>query len=195
MSGLAAVILAGGASRRMGRDKATMPHPLRPAESMLEHTVSVLARRCSPVFVVAAPGQPLPIVAAEVLDDDVPGEGPLLATARGLRAAAEAGADRAVVSAVDMPHLCVALVDLLAARDDADVVLPWDGRDHYLAAVYRTRLADSIDALVAGGARSMRSLVDSVQTRRCELDPTGPLGRALLNVNEPPDVRGELPGD
>ena len=31
---------------------------------MLEHTIAVLSPRCAPVFVVAAPGQPLPDVSA-----------------------------------------------------------------------------------------------------------------------------------
>ena len=46
-------------------------------------------------------------------------------------------------------------------RLGADVVLPWDGRDHYLAGIYRTALADRVDGLVAAGERSMRALVDS----------------------------------
>ena len=38
-----------------------------------------------------------------------------------------------------------------AAEVDADIVLPWDGSNHYLAAVYRTELASQIDDLVAAG--------------------------------------------
>ena len=92
--------------------------------------------RCAPVFVIAAPGQPLPPLQAEVLRDEVRGVGPLLATGRGLRAAAEAGLELAFVCAVDMPLLSADLIDELvgpAVRLGADVVLPWDGRSHYLA--------------------------------------------------------------
>src|SRR5690349_9873327 len=137
---LAAVVLAGGASRRMGRDKATMPFD---GSTMVELVVSALSARCSPVFVIAAPGQPLPELQAEVLRDEVRGVGPLLATGRGLRAAADAGRELAFVCAVDMPHMTTELIDELAehsARLGVDVVLPWDGRDHYLAGVYRTDL-------------------------------------------------------
>ena len=68
-----------------------------------------------------------------------------------------------------MPHMTAELIDELAehaARLGVDVVLPWDGRDHYLAGVYRTELADRVDALVAAGERSMRALVDTVDTQR-----------------------------
>jgi molybdopterin-guanine dinucleotide biosynthesis protein A len=107
---LAAIVLAGGASRRMGRDKATLEISGR---TFVERAVTTLLTRCSPVFVVAAPGQPLPALDAEVLRDDVRGVGPLLATARGLRAAAEAGMEHAFVCAVDMPYLTVDLIDEL----------------------------------------------------------------------------------
>ena len=110
----------------------------------------------------------------------------MLATARGLRAAADAGYPRAFVCAVDMPYLTAELIDELAdhaARVDADVVLPWDGRDHYLAGVYRTALAARADELVAHGRRSMRALVDTVDTQRVVMDRQ----RALVNVNSPDD--------
>lgn len=177
---LAAVVLAGGASRRMGRDKATMPHPAQPELTMVERTVNVLATRCAPVFVIAAPGQPLPPLEAEVIRDEVRGIGPLLATGRGLRAAAAAGLERAFVSAVDMPYLSTGLVDELDGNPGADVVLPWDGRDHYLAGIYRTQLADRIDDLISAGERSMRALTGTVLTQRVVM----PVQRALTNLNE-----------
>ena len=181
---IAAVVLAGGASRRMGRDKATMAHPAGP--TMVEYAVSVLKSRCEPVFVIAAPGQSLPTLDAEVLRDEVRGVGPLLATGRGLRAAAAAGAERAFVSAVDMPYLSPDVIDELAGYRGVDIVLPWDGRDHYLAGIYRTSLADQIDALVAGGERSMRSLADTVVTQRVVLAAS----RALTNLNAQADMPG-----
>jgi len=182
MSSLAGVVLAGGASRRMGRDKATA---LYDGRTMVETVVDVVARCCSPVFVIAAPGQALPdLPGVTVLRDEVRGVGPLLATARGLRAAADAGAQRAFVCAVDMPHLTTDLITDLAAHDGADIVLPWDGRDHYLAGVYRTELAARADALVTAGERSMRALADTVNTQRIVLAPTA----VLTNVNTPAEM-------
>ena len=187
---LAAVVLAGGASRRMGRDKATLTLPGLGSRTLVEHTVEVLSARCAPVFVVAAPGQGLPdLGAAVVLRDEARGIGPLLACGRGLRAAAEAGLERAYVSAVDMPEVSVDLVDLLAGFQGVDVVLPWDGRDHFLAGVYRTALADRIDALVAGGARSMRELTEAVLTQRVVLGDDTLVRSALTNLNTVADLR------
>jgi molybdenum cofactor guanylyltransferase len=182
---LAAVVLAGGASRRMGRDKATLSYQ---GTTLVERVVAAVSARCSPVFVIAAPGQPLPALgSAEILRDEIRGVGPLLATGRGLRAAAEAGREWAFVCAVDMPFLSSDLIDDLAApaaRLGVDVVLPWDGRDHYLAGVYRTALVGRIDGLVAAGERSMRALVNSVDTQRIVM----PEQRSLANANTAADL-------
>ncbi len=181
---LAAVVLAGGASRRMGRDKAALPYQ---GGTLIEHVVSAVGIRCAPVFVIAAPGQPLPALDAEVLRDEVREVGPLVATGRGLRAAADVGAPWTFVCAVDMPYLDAALIDVLvdsARRVDADVVLPWDGRDHYLAGLYRTALVATVEKLVAAGERSMSALVNSVDTQRIVLADSTP----LTNVNSASDL-------
>lgn len=181
---LAGVVLAGGASRRMGRDKATLTVPGRFAGlTLVEHQVSVLAQRCDPVFVVAAQGQALPDLAAQVLRDAVPGLGPLPAIGLGLHAAAQAGAPRAFVCAVDMPFLTTDLIDALTSPV-ADVVLPHADRDHYLAGVYRTTLADTVDSLVASGERRVGALIDVADVRRIMLADASP----LANLNSPDDL-------
>ncbi|OBI91667.1 molybdenum cofactor guanylyltransferase [Mycobacterium sp. 1245805.9] len=171
----------------MGRDKATLPGP-GGSGTLAEYVVGIVAQRCEPVFVMAAPGQPLPSLEARVLRDEVRGLGPLPATGRGLRAAAEAGAKLAFVCAVDMPLLTAELIDdlvRLATETNAEVVLPWDGRSHYLAAVYRTDLADRIGALVAAGERRMSALIDASDSQQIVL----PDSRALTNVNTDAELR------
>jgi molybdopterin-guanine dinucleotide biosynthesis protein A len=187
---LAGVIVAGGESRRMGRDKATLPLP-DGSGTMVERVVDVVSQRCSPVYVMAAPGQPLPALPVQILRDEVRGLGPLPATGRGLRAAAAAGARYAFVAAVDMPSLRVDLIEelfRLAVETDAEVVLPWDGRSHYLAAIYRTDLADRIDALVAAGARKMSDLIDASDSQQIVLTDSA----ALTNVNSEDDLRAPV---
>jgi molybdopterin-guanine dinucleotide biosynthesis protein A len=168
----------------MGRDKALLPFE---GQTLVERVVDAVRLRCEPVFVVAAPGQPLPELPAEILRDEVRGVGPLLASGRGLRAAAQAGAEWAFVCAVDMPFVSTELIDDLlgsSAHRGIDVVLPWDGRDHYLAALYRTELGRRIDVLAADGARSMRALLDTVPAQRIVMAESP----ALTNVNTSDDL-------
>ena len=72
----------------------------------------------------------------------------------------------------------------VAKRLGADVVLPWDGRDHYLAGLYRTALAGRADELVAAGERSMAALVGVADTQRVVMAQR----RELLNVNTAADL-------
>jgi molybdopterin-guanine dinucleotide biosynthesis protein A len=87
-----------------------------------------------------------------------------------------------------LPYLSTDLIDELlgpAATTAAEVVLPWDGRDHYLAGLYRTSLAGRAGELVDAGERSMRALVDAADTQRIVFDEQQ---RALTNVNTPADL-------
>jgi molybdopterin-guanine dinucleotide biosynthesis protein A len=184
---LAGIVLAGGESRRMGRDKATMLVP-GGSTSMVQHVIGIMSQRCEPIFVMAAVGQPLPALQARVIRDDSRFQGPLPATGRGLRAAAEAGARLAFVCAVDMPLVTADLIDelvRLAVETNAEVVSPWDGRSHFLAAVYRTDLADRVDRLVASGERRMSALIDASDAQQIVLSDSRP----LTNVNTAADLQ------
>jgi molybdopterin-guanine dinucleotide biosynthesis protein A len=167
---LAGVVLAAGASPWEGRAKALKQAPGSHAPTtMVEHAVSVIGQRCQPIFVVASPGQSLPELPAQLVRDDVRGHGQLSAIGKGLRAAADAGAKYAFLCSVDAAVLSADVIDVLAARAaevDADIVLPWDGSNHYLAAVYRTELAAAVDELVAAGERNIPALVARVDSQR-----------------------------
>ena len=175
---LAGVVLAGGASPWQGRETAMKQAPGSPVPTtMVEHAVSVVGERCQPVFVVASPGQSLPELPAQVVRDDVRGHGLLSAISRGLHAAAESGATWAFLCSVDAAVLTADVIDAVAARAaevDADIVLPWDGSNHYLAAVYRTELASQVDELVAAGERNLPALIDRVDSQRVVISDSRP---------------------
>ena len=175
---LAGVVLAGGASPWQGRETAMKQVPGSPVPTtMVEHAVSVVGERCQPVFVVASPGQSLPELPAQVVRDDARGHGLLSAISRGLHAAADAGATWAFLCSVDAAVLTADVIDAVAARAaevDADIVLPWDGSNHYLAAVYRTELASQVDELVAAGERNLPALIDRVDSQRVVISDSRP---------------------
>ena len=76
-----------------------------------------------------------------------------------------------------------------AVRLGADVVLPWDGRSHYLAGIYRTSLHERVAELVAAGERSMRALVESVDTQRVVMAEQA----SLTNVNTAEELTAAPP--
>jgi molybdenum cofactor guanylyltransferase len=172
---LAGVVVAAGESPWEGRVKALKPAP-GGHTTAVEHVVSILGERCQPIFVVTSPGQSVPKLSAEVVRDDLRGGGQLSAIGRGLRAAADAGAKYAFLASVDATILSADVIDLLTARaaqGDADIVLPWDGSNHYLTAVYRTELASVVDDLVAAGERGIPALIARVDSQRVVIGDAG----------------------
>src|SRR5947209_19753423 len=81
----AGIVLCGGQSTRMGQPKAWLPFG---DELMLPRVVRLLSEVVSPIVVVAAPGQDLPRLSADLIlaPDPVPGQGPLQGLATGLAA-------------------------------------------------------------------------------------------------------------
>lgn len=121
-----AIVLCGGRSSRMGRDKASIEFA---GATLLQRTVSAAAAVASEVVLVRAPGQTLPPVEAScpvvTVEDTVAGEGPLYGMATGLAAAHGA---RCLLLGVDMPYLQPSLlrllVEALRTGDGARWVVP-----------------------------------------------------------------------
>jgi molybdopterin-guanine dinucleotide biosynthesis protein A len=130
-----ALVLAGGASRRMGRDKAWLELDGRP---LLLHVIDRLAPVCGRILVVGAPDQRLPELPTSVTRVDDPpalhGRGPLVGVRIGLEALADTGIELAYLSSCDAAALTSAhvrfMLERLAAMPDADALVPRD--DHGL---------------------------------------------------------------
>src|SRR5260370_33224394 len=79
------IILCGGQSKRMGRPKAWLPFG---GETMLQRVARLLGEVGRPIVVVAAPGQDVPPLPADVIvvRDEERGRGPFQGLAPGLSA-------------------------------------------------------------------------------------------------------------
>lgn len=178
IEGVAGLLLTGGASRRMGADKASL---VVEGMSLAERTAGVLAAVVAPVLEVGPGRSPLPAV-----EESSAGEGPLAAAAAGFRALAERGhSGPVVVVATDLPRLSVEAVHRLASHPSAGSVVPRvGGRAQWLAARWSPRAVGRAPALVLGGERAMNALADDVVW----LDATEWAGD-LADVDTPADLR------
>lgn len=187
----AAIVLAGGRSRRMGTDKAALDLAGRP---MLTTIVDVAAQRCGRVYVVAAESSSAFQAlheqtrdAVRWITDERRGTGPLGGLAAGLAAAATDGYDLAFVCATDMPLIGTGLIDELlgAVTPATDAVIAQDAtRDHPLAGVYRSAVHSTLTDLVVSGERRLTAAAEAIDSRRIAVsDPDW-----LLNVNAPEDM-------
>jgi molybdenum cofactor guanylyltransferase len=178
------VILAGGLSRRMGRDKASLPVG---GSTLLEHLVHRLGSAVDDVLVAGGARPDIPGV--RWVPDSLPGAGPLAGMAAGLRAAA---APAAWVLACDLPDAEPALGGLLfRALDAYDAAVPRPGElVEGTCAVYRTDLAPRIEALLEEGGRSILALLERLRVRYLEADEVRTVDaelRSFRNLNTPED--------
>ena len=213
----AAIVLAGGRSTRMGREKATLEWH---GSTLLRRAVGIVGRCVDgPVVVVHAAGQALPGLppGVQLAIDEREARGPLQGIAAGLRALG-GRAEVVFVCGVDAPLLHPALVAHVIAALGAgdDVALPHaHGFPHPLAAAYRAAtIAPLVDEQLAHDRLGTRPLLRRCRVRRLDeaalladravarLDPDL---HSLDNLNEPaeyaaarrrppPVVRVELDG-
>jgi molybdenum cofactor guanylyltransferase len=190
----AAAVLAGGASRRMGRDKATLAVG---GVELASLALAAAARVAHPVVLVAPEGHPARRVAAPAIAD--PGLGPLAALAAALDALA---AEHVLVLAGDHPGLRVELLArLVALAGEAEAVACRRGpRLEPLVAVYeRAPALAAARARLAGpaGGRSLTGLLADLGTLVVEepewrrLDPDG---RSFVDLDDPDDLAAWDPG-
>ncbi len=173
-----AIILAGGKSLRMGRDKAMLPVSGRP---MLDHVVNRLKPLFEEIIVSAGDSEKYDIPGARVVPDEVPGQGPLMGVASALLAS---GNDLNFIVACDMPEIDGRLVrEMLAAAEGFDGVVPVDreGRVEPLFAVYNKSVLPTIRDLLASGQRRIVAMYPHHDIRRFPLE--GRAGNGLKSLN------------
>jgi molybdopterin-guanine dinucleotide biosynthesis protein A len=182
---VSAALLAGGASSRMGCDKA---HLSVGGEAAATRIARLLASLFEDVLLVG--GDPPAEAPGRRVEDP---EGPVCAL-RGLTRALEAArCERVLVVATDLPLLTPDLLLALVAWPEADVVLPrTDDGWHPLCALYRRDTAlPAAQRQLASGALALRDLIAELDVHpldSADLAALDPDGIALSNVNEPADL-------
>jgi molybdenum cofactor guanylyltransferase len=176
------LILAGGMSSRMHRDKAALTYQ---GKNQLDRAVELASRHVNPVFVSVRAAQAAdPARSARALIvDSVPGEGPMV----GIRSAFAQAPDVAwLVLACDLPFLSDAVLEhLLRSRDPARTATAYrsahDGLPEPLCAIFEPRAAFELSAAQEHGGNCPRKFLLGADTLL--LEPQDP--HALDNVNTP----------
>jgi len=182
------IILVGGRSKRMGKDKALLPLPHNEKITFVEHLSSLLSTYCSEVILVArdadsAAAYTLPGV--RVVTDQVPDIGPLMGVYSGLNAMR---ASHALITAVDMPFVQPALISFLLSQplDDALVVPVVQDTPQVLLAIYPRTVLFLVEQQLRAGRPDPRSLLDVARVRYIEeaqLREVDPQLRSFVNMN------------
>jgi molybdopterin-guanine dinucleotide biosynthesis protein A len=176
------LILAGGSSSRMQRDKAALQYR---GQSQLDRAFELAARHVPKVFVSVRASQIADPARAQkpMIVDSMAGEGPIV----GIRSALAADPSIAwLVLACDLPFLSdAALSQLLRERDPSALATAFrsahDGLPEPLCAIWEPAAAAALAAYEAGGGRCPRKFLIRHAAPLLELDDP----RALDNVNTP----------
>jgi len=177
---LEAVLLTGGASRRMGQDKASLAID---GESLADRMVRILNAANIPVTVL---GRRL-VDGASFLEDAEDYAGPLSALSRFIPCS-----HFVLVLSCDMPLFDPSIVSLLRETiGDSDAAVPLTGGyPQPLAALYRASAFTLIGQTIDSGSQSMMAWLRSL--RVTEIDETtirqthDP--RCLIGVNTPEEL-------
>ena len=189
------IVLCGGKSERMGTSKAMLSFG---TETMLQRVVRLLGSVVTPIVVVAARSQPLPMLPgyARIARDEHDQRGPLEGLRAGLAALPES-VDAAYVTGCDVPLLVprfvTLMIELLGDHDIA--VMEIDGLTHPLSAVYRRTILAHVDALLATDRLRPAYLFDALKTRRvrpADVASVDPELLTLRNLNTPEEYREAL---
>jgi molybdopterin-guanine dinucleotide biosynthesis protein A len=180
------IVLAGGASSRMGRDKARLTLPGAPGSTLPALAARRLAAICAEVAVADGGRGLLPGLPALA---DGPGRGP----AAGILGAAAAYPGRPLlVLACDLPRVPVPLLEELARPVAADWSLPrWQGGVEPLCALYGPAALAALGRRVERGLLALHRLAEEALAVRVlegdELARFGAPAEMFLNLNSPED--------
>ena len=178
---LAGFVLAGGESRRMGRDKALMLYHGQPLAASLAQTVSQVT---DSVHIVGDPAR-YSSVAYSVIPDVIASRGPAGGI---LTALLRNETEWNLIVACDMPHITVELLRILvqhAAQGLGDCVVPLgaDGEPEPLCALYHVRCRPALEQAICENRLRMRDLVSELRPVLVPgIDPS-----CFANINTPAD--------
>lgn len=175
-------VLTGGASRRMGRDKALIELDGRP----LAVRVAAALAEAGAVPVVCVGGDTGALTAAGLaaVDDLHPGEGPLGGVLTALHAVPT---DVVVVLSTDLARPTAAAVRAVAAAlgDDDDLaVAVVDGRRQWLHAAWRRGAEPALRTAFDAGERSIHGAIGALRVREVASLPAW----AVADLDEPADL-------
>ena len=183
------VVLAGGAARRFGADKALAQ--LR-GMSLLERVAARARPQVDQLAISLASSQQADAGLPTILDR-TPGQGPLGGVATALYWAAERAFALVATFPCDTPFFPVDLVARLRASlsGDADCAMARrGGQEHRAFALWRTRCEPEVSRALAAGRRSLQEIGDAINCVHVDfpLQGDGPGGDAFFNINRREDL-------
>jgi molybdopterin-guanine dinucleotide biosynthesis protein A len=187
VSDVSCIILAGGASRRMGQDKALMQvEGIR----LFDYVYGTCRGLFSEIIIVTNQPHQFIEYRTPVVVDEIPGAGSLGGLYTGLK---RADNEYSFCAACDMPFLNPELISyLIEQKDKSDVVIPKTGKGlEPLHAVYSKRCIEPMKKCIERGDLKIPNFFPEVRVTYCgeeEIKKVDPTLISFMNVNTKEDL-------
>jgi len=187
---MTSIILAGGKSSRLGRNKALQ---FLEGKSLIQRVVERLEVLSTEIIIVTAGGESMPCsstVTVKTVSDVYAGRGPLVGLYSGLTAST---CHHSVVVGCDMPFLSIGLLEYMSHSSSAfDVVVPRiEDRVEPLCAVYSTSCLPAIRDLLERDELRINRLFNMVKVKyvgEAEINRFDPEHLSFFNINSRADL-------
>jgi len=163
----AAIILAGGQSRRMRREKSLLPVNGR---TLIETVIAQIGPHFDEILVSTVAKEKFAFLHLPLIEDEMPGQGPLMAILSALRVSAHAVN---FILACDIPFIHIPFMqEILSLARAHDIVVPRyrDGKFEPLFAAYNRSIIPLIEAQITAGDLKISHLFPACRTKFVAMD-------------------------
>lgn len=164
---VSAIILAGGQSRRMQNEKSLLPVN---GCTLIETIIAQIGPHFDEIIISTAAKDKFAFLNLPLIEDEIPGQGPLMAIMSALRVSNHA---INFILACDIPFIHIPfLQEILSLAQDCDIVVPRyrDGKYEPLFAAYNRGIIPLIEKQIKSGDRKISHLFPVCRTKFVAMD-------------------------
>ncbi len=186
MNNLTGIILAGGKSSRMGKDKGLVKYA---GKAMVEYSLEICRQLCNEILISTA-NPDYAVFGYPLIEDEIQDIGPI----GGIYAALKrAGNSLTIILPCDTPFLKKELFELLVDKaKEADIVVPYTEELNMepLCACYSKTLLPLMEKQIAEKDFKLQNLIERAQSKKIKIDNRYEFYTENLfsNMNNPKDL-------
>jgi molybdenum cofactor guanylyltransferase len=182
------IILSGGKSRRMGRDKSLIKIGNL---SLIEHQINLIKPLCSEIL-ISSGNKELEYLGYPLIEDEFQECGPMAGIYSCLM---KANYDWSFVISVDTPFVTQELIETLAAQTSGfECVIPFHGNGiEPLVGFYHRQVVTVILGKIKNSELKMSALIESLNVNLVDIDGLIKKDKMIIfNINNPGDLEQVL---
>lgn len=195
------IILCGGQSRRMGKDKGSLVINNKP---MITHILSTLNNEIDEAIIVLNNRERINKYKKFIdkntysfkitfVEDEIKNKGPISGIKSGLK---HISGEYSLILPCDSPYISKNLVNYLFSQIDQeyDCIVPYHDKENKLKtseplhSIYNKKVVDKIDNLIKKDILHIKGLIKDLNCKYVEIDNKKLLKEEFKNLNRPEDI-------